>query len=249
MGRSRPYAPSARARMEPHLTAARAVVDGQREPEGRASSSRGGGAAESPSGLILDYAARPAHRLRGPSTVVTTLCPFGSSIAYGRPRHRLAVASHRRHQVTQLEALYHARQFPAAHTEQHGGLALVPTSQRQRVREVPSHGGLECLEIVSHVNWVHSTNSLLLPPEQFPRASSEAPRPPGPGGRRSCVRISAGPETSTSRTPGNRDGWRADVRRRGHRGYSSPFVSTCTTTSEGWSAANRDRGRHLGACW
>ena len=26
-------------------------------------------------------------------------------------------------------------------------------------------------------------------------------------------------------------------------------VSTCTTTSEGWSAANRDRGRHLGACW
>ena len=66
--------------------------------------------------------------------------------------------------VTQLEALYQTRQFPAAHTERHGGLALVPMSQRQCVHEVPSHGSLECLEIVSHVNWIHSTDSLLLPP-------------------------------------------------------------------------------------
>src|SRR5439155_22829969 len=33
-----------------------------------------------------------------------------------------------------------------------------------RVHDVPSHGGRECLEIVSHVNRIHSTDSLLLPP-------------------------------------------------------------------------------------
>src|SRR5947208_3560295 len=94
----------------------------------------------------------------------TTLCLFRTSIAYGCPDGGLALASHRRHKVTQLEALHQARQLPAAHSEQHGGLALVAVSQRQRVHEVPSHGGRECLEIVSHVNRIHSTDSFLLPP-------------------------------------------------------------------------------------